>query len=180
MSSFLVILHDHDNHSSLHDCESNGCYYFCSKMSPRLVTLAFSPYIVVHVNVAYTRLTGFSSAKALGRPLYECLGSQCKEWMDACTATYPVAALQDRSSGIFCTKGNKRNHCRFRTCLVGPPLEGKKKGVDTSVTTHFAISMIPVEPPKEAQAAVRLQKEAPPAITAVAFVHDFSHKQVMG
>jgi hypothetical protein len=39
----------------------------------RLITLSAPPFMVVHLNAAFTRLTGMSSASALGHPFHELL-----------------------------------------------------------------------------------------------------------
>jgi hypothetical protein len=106
-----------------------------------VVTLSFHPFIVVHVNTAYNRLTGYSSAKVLGRPLQDCLSGSCKEWMKI-GAPHPVAALHERVRTIR-SKGNKHQQCKCHAILVGPQLEGNKE-VDTSSVTHYAVSFLPV------------------------------------
>ena len=106
-----------------------------------MVTLSFAPFIVVHVNTSYTRLTGFSSAKVLGKPLHECVGGKCKDWLDASRTTHPIATLHERVSTIS-SKGNRRNKCRLNASLVGPQLEGKLE-VDTSTVTHYSICFLP-------------------------------------
>jgi hypothetical protein len=110
----------------------------------RVVTLSFSPYIVVHVNTAYTRLTGYSSAKVLGKPLHDCLGANCKDWIKGCTSPHPIAALHDRVSTIRAKEKTKwSTSCRMHATLVGPQIEGKKEP-DTSSVTHYSVSFLPL------------------------------------
>lgn len=111
----------------------------------RVVALAFAPFIVVHVNTSYTRLTGFSSDKVLGKPLRECLGEECKRWVQSAAsqhARHPVTALhdqitcirsnQDSASLTSTTEDDTDDHkkkktqscsCKISTCLVGPQLQ---------------------------------------------------------
>lgn len=111
-----------------------------------MVTLSFSPYIVVHVNTAYTRLTGYSSAKVLGKPLHACLGAACKEWVKGSISPHPIAALHDRVSTIRAEERSKWNKCyRLQATLVGPQLEGKKEP-DISSVTHYSVSFLPLIP----------------------------------
>lgn len=96
----------------------------------------------------------------------------------ACTATYPVAALQDRSASI-CSKGKKQNNCSFKTCLIGPVMEGEKNGVDTSTTTHFAITLVPL--PKEEEKHGSESAALPKKIAATARNNDVAtYSQVIG
>ena len=111
-----------------------------------MVTLSFSPHIVVHVNTAYTRLTGFSSAKVLGKPLQVILSAGCCEVMKGCNSQHPIAALDDRVSTIRTKEKYKQNSsCRLQANLVGPPLEGKKEP-DTSLVTHYSVTFLPLIP----------------------------------
>lgn len=116
----------------------------------RVVTLAFRPFIVVHVNTAYSRLTGYSSAKVLGKPLQECLSASCKKsWMKV-RVSHPVAALHDQLIPIR-TKESKHYPCKCQATLLGSLLEGKDV-VDTSSITHYSVSFLPVENSLPAQA----------------------------
>ena len=112
-----------------------------SFLNLRVVTLSFAPFIVVHVNTSYIRLTGYSSAKVLGRPLHECVGGKCKEWLDSShESPHPVATLHERFSAIS-SKENSRLRCHLKVSLVGPQLEGKKD-VDTNTVTHYSICFV--------------------------------------
>ncbi|CAB9522982.1 expressed unknown protein [Seminavis robusta] len=115
-----------------------------ASLDARVVTLSLAPYIVVHVNTAYTRLTGFSSATVLGKPLVDCLSPSCKDWIKCSVATHPISALHDRVAPIRAKGTNKHDCCcRLQATLVGPQLEGKKE-VDTSSVTHYAVCFKPL------------------------------------
>jgi hypothetical protein len=119
----------------------------------RVVTLSFSPYIVVHVNTAYTRLTGYSSAKVLGKPLHDYLGAAWKDFMTRSTGAAPhpmIEALNDRITKITVKEKSKQknNCCRLQAALVGPQLEGKNEP-DMSSVTHYTVSFFPLIPSTE-------------------------------
>ena len=102
------------------------------------MTLSFAPFIVVHVNTSYTRLTGYSSAKVLGRPLHECVGGNCKDWLESSRKSpHPVATLHERFTTVP-SKGSSRTKYHLQVSFVGPQLEGKKD-VDTNIVTHYSI-----------------------------------------
>lgn len=107
----------------------------------RVVTLSFAPFIVVHVNTSYTRLTGYSSAKVLGRPLHECVGGKSKDWLESSgKVRHPVALLHDRIS-IISSRGSRITKCRVKVALVGQQLEGKRE-VDTNTITHYSVCFL--------------------------------------
>jgi len=54
--------------------------------TPRIVTQAKAPFLIVHANAAYTRLTGVSSSNLLGKPLSKVLASSPQHPQGLCLA----------------------------------------------------------------------------------------------
>jgi len=100
----------------------------------RLISHAYAPFVVVHVNEPYTRLTSKSSSKILGRPLHELLD-------DPVVAAALQTSCQEFSLKVLneqtVTFDNSEGHSKGVQCKIGIlPI-----GNDEEHITHYALNL---------------------------------------
>lgn len=110
---------------------------------PRIICLSFAPFLIVHTNLAYLALAGFTSHEVLGFPLNKCFGEAFHQGIPS-----SVASLQDCLVPIA-SKRSRATRCFLNISLVGPePLsstfevdfaEKESNGNAAFCVTHYAI-----------------------------------------
>jgi hypothetical protein len=86
-----------------------------------------APFVVVHVNAAFTRTTGMSSVTALGRPFHELVKEET-----ACQAN-SLAIIDGKVLTIKSESGKKDAlPCKVTVGRVGP---------NTHTVTHFTLKL---------------------------------------
>lgn len=105
-------------------------------MFHRVITLSFSPFVIVHVNSAFTQMTGLSSADVLGKEVFQHHDSQMKVAKSSSLAT-----LHQQSIRIVSNKEGKKSLLGYvmKVAVVGPEF-GKKTGLKSM--THFLVSIL--------------------------------------
>jgi hypothetical protein len=96
------------------------------------MTLAASPYTVVHSNAAYGQLTGLSSANILGKPLFNSLGDSNAPTLASCA--------ESSSAGkdvLFSILGNdsKPIECHMKVTPIVSSVHNSLK------VTHYAVDL---------------------------------------
>jgi len=99
-----------------------------------LIALSFTPFVVVHVNVAFTLLSSQPSTKVLGKPLHELMDDPVV-----------VAALQT-SCTIFSLRSLHEQTVKVRTpnseaCRSSCRVSVSPIGRDANSTTHYALEL---------------------------------------
>lgn len=117
----------------------------------RIVTLSFAPFLVVHVNPAYTRVTGLSPADILGKPFHEVIeDAACK--VNTAKAS-SLTRLHESVTSFLHAKGDvevDNNKFRINVSVVGPEPSDHSTSLDhKSLITHYMISMKEHEEPEE-------------------------------
>ena len=104
----------------------------------RLVTLSFAPFLVVHVNPEYTRMTGLTPADILGKPLHVVI--QDKVCKAATAKTHSLASLNNQVTS-FVTPAASGEDTKFRVhvSVVGTDTAAIKK--NRRLVTHFMVSL---------------------------------------
>lgn len=122
---------------------ANICFWFTDPITfltryCRLVTLSFAPFLVVHANPEYSRMTGHTPADVLGKPLHELIQDQaCKA---ATAKTHSLASLNDQVTNFFTPAASgAATKCRVRVSVVGTDAAAVKK--NRSLVTHFMVSL---------------------------------------
>jgi len=94
-------------------------------MFHRLIALSFAPFTVVHVNAAYTRMTGLSSIKVLGRPFQELLDDESLiASLRSSSETFSLTNIHEqvlKSKSVSDKPGHLE--CRVLVSPVGPGLD---------------------------------------------------------
>jgi hypothetical protein len=94
----------------------------------RVVTTAIAPFVVVHVNAAFTRTTGMSSITALGRPLHELVKED-----SAITGLNSLMNMHNKVLTVRSDSAKKASLARNVTVVpVGPNAEN---------VTHFTLKL---------------------------------------
>ena len=102
------------------------CYPSCS-----LVVLGFAPYSVVHVNAAYSRMTGIPSTTALGQPLHEMFSDEAvAASLQSCSTSVSLSNLHLQSIKMNAAKDMPK--CVVRVSPVGS---------DADSVTHFVLEL---------------------------------------
>jgi len=114
----------------------------------RIVTLSFAPFLVVHVNPAYTRSTGLSPANILGKPFHEVIEDpSCK----ANTAkASSLTSLHERVTSFVHSgsKGDSESTFSVNVAVVGPePSDHPSSHLDHKSFTHYMISLAEYQEP---------------------------------
>jgi hypothetical protein len=101
-----------------------------------VVTLSEAPFTVVHVDAAFTRMTGFSCLHVLGQSLFEFTRSEdLLDVIKLCTATLASATL--RKEGIKKKSHSKRQ--KFACCEI----RISPVGQSGNSATHLVLDMKP-------------------------------------
>jgi hypothetical protein len=100
--------------------------------SHRLMTLAVSPYTVVHSNAAYGQLTGLSSANILGKPLFNSLGDSNAPTLARCAES--SAAGKDVEFSIL-GNDSKPIECHMKVTPIVSSVHSSLK------VTHYAVDL---------------------------------------
>lgn len=84
------------------------------------MTLSFPPFVVVHVNDACCRMTGFVTHEILGKPLQNLFGMDCHKSLNQ-----SVAIMHDQLAPVVSNTqplggGDKMLQCFVKITLVGP------------------------------------------------------------
>lgn len=119
---------------------------------PRLLTLSFYPYTIVHVNAEFARFTGLPSKKVLGRPLTAIVSAESKRLVEASFSMFLTKPVCDIVVNVTIMIGgrNKKGkeekciNCLFKTSLVGEePV--KNSSCASSNISHFSVEVTPIE-----------------------------------
>lgn len=90
-----------------------------------------APYSVVHVNAAYSRMTGIPSTTALGQPLHELfLDNEVSASLQSNEHTFSLGSLHSKSIKMNSAKDMPK--CVVRVSAVG---------TDASSVTHFVLEI---------------------------------------
>jgi PAS fold len=100
-----------------------------------LVTLSFAPFLIIHVNPAYTRMTGNGAKDVLGKPFREVFKDKRCKSMAAQVAT--LASMHDQLTSVSTILPGKRCHCTLKVSLVG-----EANGTN-SPATHCMVALHP-------------------------------------
>jgi len=101
----------------------------------RLMTLATSPYTVVHSNAACGHLTGLSSANILGKPLFNSLGT--KETPSLASCAESSAAGNDVAFSVV-SSDKKTIPCHMKVTPIVSSIRNAPK------VTHYVIDFTTV------------------------------------
>jgi len=95
---------------------SSSFYFPC-----RLVALSFAPFMIIHVNSAYTRMTGLAAKDVLGKPFHQVFqDKRCKTMAAHVTS---LAHMQDQLTSVSTTSQDKECYCKLNVSLVGSEIE---------------------------------------------------------
>lgn len=113
--------------------------HFSPNLAHRLVTLSFAPFLVVHVNAAYTQLTGIRSADILGKPFCEAIQDPtCKR---TTSQARTLASLNEQvTTFVSPSASNGACTCRIQVSIVGTN-ETAVQPQQQNHTTHFLVSL---------------------------------------
>jgi PAS domain-containing protein len=76
-----------------------------------MVVLAFEPFTVIHVNRAYTKMTGVAPSDILGKPFRHALDKG--ELSDLLLSTGECKSLMDINGRVLRTKATKQLQCQM-------------------------------------------------------------------
>jgi hypothetical protein len=125
-------------------------------LSPRLVTLSFPPFLVVHANYAYLRFTGYMSREVLGKPLAECLRlpleAKSLPSVTALDAKLVRAVVREEEKDLY-------RDCSVGIALIGPESTARNMNVEKEdaagsidgdnesaiLVTHYRVELDPLE-----------------------------------
>lgn len=82
-----------------------------NRVSARMVVLAFEPFTVIHVNRAYTKMTGVAPSDILGKPFRHALDKG--ELSDLLLSTGECKSLMDINGRVLRTKATKQLQCQM-------------------------------------------------------------------
>lgn len=135
---------------------------------PRLVTLSTPPFTIVHVNAAYTRLTGATSCSVLGQPLKTLVNDNNKSFMMENQQQQGVQCEDEPSltslhNDILSFKTNSKHdgesqRCKVTVACVGSQQEVQKQHLlssrrkATMKSTHFVLDLEKSRDANETQA----------------------------
>lgn len=105
----------------------------------RLVTLSFAPFIIVHVNPAYTSLTGLSPSDCLGKPFHDVI---LQDEDKKTPASSSLANLHNEVKTFASSNKQDALKCRVHSSVVCPETDTPEK---CNTVTHFLISLEPEE-----------------------------------
>lgn len=105
---------------------------------PRLLVLSFYPFIIVHSNAEFFRLTGLSSAKVTGKPFSDLLTSDSKSLVKASLSVFSINTVNDIVASIKASD-DKKHECIAKVTLVGAESI-------SSDASHFLIEICPINP----------------------------------
>lgn len=99
----------------------------------RLVTLSFAPFLIIHANSAFSRMTGVKAKDILGKQLREVFKDKRCKAMAANVSS--LAGMHDQLTSVVTSRQDKGFDCCLRIALVG-------SDTDESVpTTHCMIAL---------------------------------------
>jgi hypothetical protein len=101
----------------------------------RLVTLSFAPFLIVHINSAYTRMTGLSPANVLGKAFHEVIHD--KAFKTKAAKASSLARLHKETANFVNKKGTDSHGLMMEVAVVKPDGGGK----DRKSMTHCVISL---------------------------------------
>ncbi|CAB9522981.1 expressed unknown protein [Seminavis robusta] len=101
---------------------------------PRLVTLSFAPFIIIHVNAAYSRMTGLAAKDVLGKAFRDVFKDKRCKAMAAHVSS--LASMHGQLTSISTIRQDKRCHCSLKVSHVGDPN-------DKTPATHCMIALQP-------------------------------------
>jgi PAS domain-containing protein len=115
----------------------------------RLVTLSFAPFLVVHVNPAYTDMTGISPADILGKPFHEVIEDRTVK--AATSKASSLTSLHEQVTSL--QQGRKTDdddtkECRIEVAVVGPENKDRTAAFDPNSVTHYMISLVEEDEPE--------------------------------
>jgi PAS domain-containing protein len=111
------------------------------------VTLSFAPFLVVHVNPAYTDMTGLSPADILGKPFHEVIEERTVK-----AATAKASSLTSLHEHVTRLQLGKKTtdydtkECRIQVAVVFPENKDRSAKFDRNSVTHYMISLEEDEP----------------------------------
>lgn len=115
--------------------------------------MSFAPFLVVHVNPAYTRATGLAPADILGKPFHEVIEDPAYKANTAKASS--LTSLHEKVTSFAGAKTDMENNNKFRVnvAVVGPePADRPRLFSDhKNAFTHY---MIALEEPKEEEEVV--------------------------
>lgn len=98
-----------------------------------MITLATSPFVVVHVNLAFTLLTSQSSTKILGQPLHQLLEDPViQAALQTSCERFSLRILQDQTIKVRALNRKDPTPCKVAVSTIGQ---------DASSTTHYALEL---------------------------------------
>jgi len=103
---------------------------------PRLVVLSFSPFVVVHVNAAFTKLTRRPSVQVLGKPLHKLFEDPVMvAALQTSCRSFSLRTLNDQAITVR-TLNSKSDGSGARCKVHVMPI-----GQDDSQNTHFSLEL---------------------------------------
>ena len=125
----------------------------------RIVTLSFAPFLVVHINPAYTRVTGLSPADILGKPFHEVIEDPTCKANTAKAST--LTGLHEKVTS-FARGGSKdadnNNKFSVHVSVVGPEPSERPSYLEQKNFTHYMISLEEHQKPKEAEEVMSVEE----------------------
>ena len=104
--------------------------------------MSFAPFLVVHINPAYTRLTGLSPADILGKPFHEVIEDPAYKANTAKASS--LTSLHEKATSFCQAKGDVdiSNNFRINVSVVGPePADRPTYGDHKNAFTHYMIAL---------------------------------------
>lgn len=113
------------------------------------MTLSFAPFLVVHVNPAYTDMTGRSPADILGKPFHEVIEDRTVKAATAKASSLTslheqVTSLQQGRK----TADDDTKECLIQVAVVGPENKDRSTKFDRNSVTHYMISLVEEDEPE--------------------------------
>ena len=99
----------------------------------RLVTLSFAPFLIIHANSAFTRMTGIKAKDILGKQLREVFKDKRCKAMAANVSS--LAGMHEQLTSVATSRQDKGFDCRLNIAMVGADTD------DSVPATHCMIAL---------------------------------------
>ena len=130
------------------------------------MTLLFAPFLVIHVNAAYARMTGIEARQVLGKPLSDVFkDNRCKSIASNVSS---LVTMDEQLTSVQSKGQSKRSNCRLHVSLVGTESDTTIAESEPVGITHY---MIAVEPTAQTGLPTLTESNVPPAPVAQSRVH---------
>lgn len=107
-----------------------------------MVTLSFAPFLIIHVNAAYTRMTGIGAKDVLGKPFQDIFkDKRCKAMAGSVSS---LATLHEQLTSVSTMRQDKRCNCSLQVSFVGSNDDNEQSGKKSS-STHCMVALHPTD-----------------------------------